>query len=397
MHVAFVCSNATHIHTFAPVIAKLSESGVHSTLLSLEEYYGGDLGAVAAAHGVRAVMVRRRSGPLVPNAFYARSVSAIWRDVLVARRDVAAVLDEISPAAVVVGNDFGLMEKVTLRVARQRGARRVLVQDGRLTARRPREDEPTRRLLRLAKSVLSPALRLLGLPELAASEYGQGDVDVICVTSRDSQLLLRQRARKGTHVVLTGQPRYASATHGRGASPGTEDNLVTMFTTPFAVDRLSKESQHRQVRLAADLSERLSAARVTFLVKPHPREDAAAYRSAGLTTVDEMPAALLARSWVAIVGISTVIEEAALAGVPLIVPGRVVHGSRFDHQMPPADIYPWFESSAEACELLDGLRDPSAWQRLAERQRASVLGELVATVPPDLAAAAVAAQIVGRR
>jgi hypothetical protein len=147
------------------------------------------------------------------------------------------------------------------------------------------------------------------------------------------------------------------------------------------------------VQLAAELSERLASLDADLVVKPHPRESADAYRQAGVIAVDELPAALLARSWVAIVGISTVIEEAALAGVPVIVPGRVLHGDRFDHRLPPAGAFPRFESPEEAYHLLDDLRDPSRWRAVAEQQGSALLGDLTAT-RHDLAAAAIAAEIL---
>lgn len=380
--VLFLCSNATHVAMFAPVAAELRRRGVEAHFLGLDEYYGGGAGEAARTQNLAIQYLRRRNGALRPNKFYGRSVLAIWRDVLSARGPVMQQLRHIGADVVVVGNDFGLIEKLVLSGARSLGLRRVLLQDGRLSAARPGEATLNGRLLRLAKSIISPILATLGLSYLAASNYGEGDLSIICATATRSASLLELRARHGVRVAVTGQPRYDGLAQALAtpAEVRLAGRRVVMFTTPFEADRLGSRPQRAQETLAGEVAGIATELGGSFRLKTHPREDAtryAAFLCADAVVSTGRPADLLANAWVAVVGISTVIEEAARLRVPVIVPGQVVHGVRFQEQLPDAETYPRFETADDLRSILAQLSSADAWRAVIARQRQSVVGDAV--------------------
>ena len=95
---------------------------------------------------------------------------------------------------------------------------------------------------------------------------------------------------------------------------------------------------------------------VKLVVKPHPREDRAAYRAISDITIWDgaSPSELLARARAAIVGISTVVEEASLMGVPVLALGHSVHGERFATRLPDPKAYPRIESASALVEQISG-------------------------------------------
>jgi hypothetical protein len=395
MNIVFVCSNPTHVRTFAPVVAELARTGHRSRLLTLDRYYGGGTLAAAASRSLEAEALERPGGQL-ESPYYDRSVPAIWADVLSARRAAGAQLVALRPDRLAVGNDFGLMEKLLLARAGRSGVPRVLVQDGRLSRTRPRPSGPRGRLSRVARRGLSPVLRGVGLGYLAMSEYGEGPVDVICASGRAAAELLRARSGGRARVVVTGQPRfdgYRTVRPAVGTGHAAPRSIV-FFTTPFEADRLGVKPQEAQAGVVQSLIPIADALGATLVVKPHPRDEQDYRQLLGPTgTIDTRPAVEALRdAWVAVLGISTVVEEAGLAGIPVIVPGQVIHGHRFEAQLPPPDVYPRFESAADAAELLRGLLDAGRWEELGRRQQQDVVPDLPSG--GTSAAASVAAAIV---
>ena len=126
-----------------------------------------------------------------------------------------------------------------------------------------------------------------------------------------------------------------------------------------------------------EIARTLQSAEVPFSVKPHPREQAADYDSIeGLDarSADDSPSGTLVGAELALVGISTVIEEAVLARVPVAVLGRRVHGTAFDAHLPDADAFPRVESGEDVLRLVMSLRDGSIdREELLGGQRATIL------------------------
>ena len=369
----FLCSNRTHVETFGPVIGAYRAAGGHPLLATLDEFYGQGAEPLAMQRGLALLYRSHRQG----NAqFYGRSPLAIWKDVLAARHWVSQLLKRASARVVVVGNDSGLIEKLVLTTAGARGMKRVLVQDGRL-GEAPRTDNLLNRLLKAAKVGLSYPLAVAGLPYLAASEYGAGPVDLVCASGRNGQTRIGQLA-PSVPVLLTGQPRYDRLRElaDRGAeSHAACRAAVTVFTTPFAVDRLGTGPQRAQEAMVAGLSHALMARGIRLVLKPHPREVLDGYRRAApaleIWTGD--PAELLVQSFVAVIGISSVVEEAAILRCPVIVPGEFIHGGRFDAKLPPASVYPRFETTGEALALI---RQIESGELTAAPQSAAMMGEI---------------------
>jgi hypothetical protein len=375
-HVLLVCSNDTHVRMFAPVVTALARRKASTTMVTLDAFYGQGANRAADELGLAATTLQRPGGPLTGRHFYRRRTTAIWRDVLASKKGVDRILDEAGPDALVVGNDFGLIEKLFLERASRLPAKTILVQDGKLAAHRPRERSIESSLLRGAKRVFSPLLSAAGLRYLAASEYGEWGADTMCATGERGYQLLRARAGAGSEVITTGQPRYDAlgTLIPLAQSRAREGSVVTMLTTPFSMSGLGDEPQRRQDELVVQLEQELTATNRVLWVKPHPRESEERYRrlcrrpATRIQTGDA--GETLARSDAAVIGISTVIEEAGLLGCPVVVPGSLVHGSRFAEHLPDPATYPRFESAQEAVETLD--RVFNAQLPLAEQQSAQV-------------------------
>jgi len=388
--VILLCSTDAHAAMLAPVAQQLEALGWHATLVTLDRYYSQ--GATAAAQSqwgdVRELVAPDGVGT---RGFYRRSAPRIWRDVIRARAPVRRQLSELNPRVVVVGNDRGLIEKLVLANARALGARTILVQDGHLGPRPTPDLELKRRIRRRSRGIMSWFLRRIGGLTFAATTYGTWGCDRVCASGQEGAMAFRSRGVPAARIVITGQPRYDRlppvSRPGRG---------VICFTTPFATQNLGTKAQSNQRALVVEIARTLQSAEVPFSVKPHPREQAADYDSIeGLDTrsADDSPSQALQGAELALVGISTVVEEAVLARVPVGVLGRRVHGMAFDELLPDADAFPRVESGEDVLRLVMSLREGSIDREdLLNRETAAVL-ERVSQDPIRSAASRVASVV----
>jgi hypothetical protein len=370
--IAFVASNDTHVRMFAPVAERLRSQGHATTVFSLDAYYGQGAGAAAYAQGMQVVDIERPHGALPSGRFYRRGTIAIWLDVIRAKPAMRSALRAAPTGAVVVGNDRGLLEKLALIEARRAGSRSVLIQDGRL-APRPRSSNIVGWVKRGAKAIASAILRALGLAHLAASDYGEWGVDLICASGSASARLLAVRAGGRSRIMVTGQPRYDALNRFRAARPSRRWDAV-MITTPFEHSGLGRKYQDRQLTVAAGLAEWAERHGRRIAIKPHPRENAEAYRSAVgegyvVSTSSDL---LLGEAGMAVIGISTLVEESAIVGCPVVVPGAFIHGDDFDAVLPPKSVYPRCESLSDLVAWIERLRAPAKRVALLESQTAYV-------------------------
>lgn len=368
--VTLVASNDTHVRMFAPVVRVLEAGGSITTILSLDAYYGQRVAAEASAQDLEVQILERPRGEVAEGGFYHRPTVAVWADVIAARRIMRRAMQASRPDTVVVANDRGLLEKLALLEARRVGARTVLVQDGRM-APRPKPSTLRSRVRLRIKAGVSAVLRAVGLPFLAASEYGASGVDLICASGRASARLLGDRARGRSRVVVTGQPRYDAIAGPRPHEPRVD---AAMITTPFERAGLGRAYQDRQMAVAFALSQWAQRHGRRFVIRPHPREDPAPYREAfgEQFLASTASGELLAASNVAVIGMSTMIEEAAMLGCPVVVPGAMVHGRQFDALLPPEDVYPRCDSMDQLISWLERTRDPSERAHLLDGQVAHV-------------------------
>jgi hypothetical protein len=372
---------------FAPVARELRLRGAEPVAISLDPFYGQGAEDAARAHGLRSVSPRWE-GTAPAGGFYRRRPTAVWRDVLSARAPVEALLESLAPARLVVGNDFGLIEKLALASSRDLGVpRRVLVQDGRLGARRPLPASARAALRRPLQRALSPLLRAARRPSLAASEYAEGGAELICASGPAAAALLRRRAGRSTRIVITGQPRYDRLAGLRRPPSDGPLRVLGVFTTPFAQAGFGSALQEAQAEAVGSLSRALAAEGIGVVVKHHPRESPEIYAGLAPEVAGGDPAAVLERVDAAVIGASTVLEEAALAGCPVIVPGRLVHPRRWRRQLPDPALFPRFDSVDQARMLVSRLRSAAERRALSERQRAAVLADVEFGTPPRAAAA----------
>ncbi len=389
----FVTSTEIQVATFGPVNDELQKRGISAAFLCLDAYYGWCSANAWQTRGVRSrILPARREIPA--GSFYHRHALSVWRDVIAARRPVRLEFGHSHPSVVVLGNDRGLIEKLVVAEAHRRGIPVVLVQDGFIS------DEPAaeRRNIpySVAKRVASRIVLAAGYPYLASTTYGLGKSDVMCATGEDSRRLLVRLGVPASRVVVTGQPRYDVLL---GREPARGQNVI-FFSTPFVSAGLGNTAYEQQTTLVSALGKALQAADRRFVLKPHPREDARAL-SAGLSDArvaiaDGPVLEILQQASVAIVGISSVLEEAVLMGVPVIVPGRVIYGDRFEKSLPPASAFPRFESAADGVRLLERLDDRGYRTELIERQARALYDRVMfgPNTASALVADVIAAQIV---
>lgn len=381
---------------FAPVAQALHARDAATVVISMDPFYQHGATQVARKYGVDVVEPEPPAGWKAPRSFYRRPAIRIWVDVLRARGAIDGVLAAVQPNRLVVGNDYALLEKVALALSLRRSvARRVLVQDGRISRARPRANTMAGRLTRLARRLGSPVLRRIGLPYLAASEYGEGGADVICAAGPRSADLLSRRSRGKATVVITGQPRYdhlQSLIRERGEGP---IRTVAIFTTPYEAAGLGAEPQRRQNEMVARLRAALEARGIRVIVKPHPREGSQRYRQlVGDANVREGSASnVLTEADLAIIGISSLAEEAAILGCPVLTPGRFLHGDRFDDVLPDDAAYPRIDTPAELERAIIDLEDFQRRLELVRAQQAST-GENVSFLAERPAAVRVADAIL---
>lgn len=396
MNVLFVCSNDTHVKTFEPVARVLSGTGATVTLLSLDPLYRQAATPAALSAGLRSYEPTVASARSPHQRFYGRPVPAVWRDVLRARHPIRELLAELSPNVVVVGNDFGLVEKLVMHTSRSEGVRKlVLIQDGRLTPQRAPRPGLKGSVRSLARTVGSALLRLSPWGYLAASEYGQGGADVICAVGRASAELLRNRSQGRSRVLITGQPRYDRLAALMRFSVSGELRKVAVFTSPFEVAGLGTVLQRRQDEMIRSLRTGLEVEGISLLIKPHPREDADIYiRQFGrrsVTTKD--PAGVLSDADLAIIGMSTLVEEAAIIGCPVVVPGMFLYGPSAAHLLPDRTVFERVDNESSLLGRVLYYRDPLRRQEALERQRLGIR-DVVSFDPRETAATKVAAAIL---
>lgn len=368
--VVIVCSNAIHASMFVPVAQNLDAHQVSVSFLTLDQYYHG--GAADRLSGLLPHDVTdlpRLTGAL-EGSFYARSTLSVWRDVMAVRDWTRRYIADRAPKVVVVGNDHGLLEKLVLTVAVAYGAATVLVQDGVLGEQsRPAPDGMRQSAVRMARRALSPSLRRAGYPFLAASDYGQSGATIVCASGDAGRRYFLSIGVAEEVVVVTGQPRYDGLRLVRqvGITPDHSVDVV-YFSTPFALQGLGSQPQLLQEALIPQLSGALSLTGRRLTVRRHPQEMPLSDRAG--------PAEILRNARVAIIGISSVLEEAVLARVPVIVPGAIVHGSRFEPFLPPRDAFPRFESANEANDLIQKLDDPVYLRQVLSAQAQHMSREL---------------------
>jgi hypothetical protein len=376
--IVFVCSSGTHVRMFAPVARVLEAAGRICRFASLDDFYQQGVNQAGLSLGIEPVLLPGPGMTLKGERFYERGTVAVWRDIIGTRKLLAQALDELTASTLVFGNDSGLVEKSLIDVARQRSIPTVLVQDGRLAWQRPAPTTLRGGALSGWKRLLSPILDRAGYSYLAASRYGEGRTTLALASGAAGARILQARAVGETRVVITGQPRYD------GLIALVEDrseprNQIVMFTSPFVQTGLGAARQSAQEKFAQETGRALRAVGIAFLVKPHPLENADRYRSLlgvdGVTTED--PAGVMKASSVALIGISTLVEKAAILHRPVLVPGRVLHDRSFEPSLPDEHAYPRVENAADIFVWLGRLTEPEARAELLERQSAAMREEIL--------------------
>lgn len=368
--VLFVCSNDTHVRTFSPVVELLRARGSRISIVSLDNYYSQGATAQARGCGLVADHVGRGVAIARTSSFYRRSPMRIVSDVIRLRPVIRAFLRAHPIDVVVVGNDRGIIERAWLTEAHNGGCKTVLIQDGLLSRRSSRAGMRGVFTYRL-KRAIGMLMALVGASAYGPALYGASGATYICASGPESAELLLERATSRSRVVVTGQPRYDGLIPGDFRTTPLFKRLV-VFTTPFAHAGLGEEAQRLQLEMVEGLCRRAVESGWSVLVKPHPRENADCYRALlgpECVTADS-PSLLLRAAMAAVVGISTVVEEAAILGCPVIVPGSP-RNPAIESLLPEASVYPRFANVDDVQTYLSLLADDRDWRsELVARQRA---------------------------
>ena len=340
----FVLSNDIHARMFGPVAREMRTLGWRSVALPLDAWYGQDAATAASAQQLELVEPETM-GARPDGGFYGRPAPFVIRDAVRARKPLRRAIRTTRPDVVIVGNDRGLIEKAALAAARRAGAATVLVQDGAIGERSADEPDRIRRLWRRARMAVSGVLTQVGLGTYAATAYGLGGCDLVCVSGPEGRAAMLARGVPAGRLVEVGQPRYDEI----GAIEPSSGHGVVWFTTPFAAQNLGTERQARQHGFVLEATTACRHAGIPFSVRPHPREAPAPYAevvAAGATLrTDSTAAQVLATAEAAVVGISSVVDEAAILGVPVMVPAGPLADAGLEALLPPAVAYPRIASA----------------------------------------------------
>jgi hypothetical protein len=363
----FVLSNDLHAKMFATVAAELDAMDWRSVGLPLDAWYDQAAATTASSLGLEVfVPDLTRTPPRIP--FYDRPAPLIVLDAVHARGPIRRAITALDPSVVVVGNDRGLLEKAALEEARRFGARTVLVQDGTIGVRATQERTIRRRLWRAARRSLSILAGRLGLRSFVATEYGSWGCDRICVSGPAACRVFVERGVPEGRIIETGQPRYDGIIGSSVAGPSG----IVWFTSPFAAQNLGSERQTAQVELVADVAAACASAGIPFAIRPHPREELHQYDRALNAGADARvggdAAAVLAGAEAAMMSISTVVDEAAILGVPVMIPGGPMADPALDDLLPPTGRYPRVSSGADVVRLVTTWR-ANREERVAVLQR----------------------------
>jgi len=346
MRIGFVCSTNTQVEMFIPVmnaIANIEDLKEADFLwITLDSYYKWNAEKTLQDIGIEYISLK---GDIAEKRFVDLSLPVMyWHLFANIRPQIHDVLVWRRPNVLLFGNDRGLIEKLFIKIAKERKIGTILLQDGLLWLNEVRTLNPRRRankslrnLLRdCAKEILSRILKALGAFHLAPSYIGQGGCDLIAVMGEASKRVLEARGVEPEHIVVVGQPRYDGALRLLETPDMLRKRLhlpsgrlvVSVFTSAFFSILRDESAQRQQEEFTKHLIcyiEQNCSQQVYVLIKPHPREPFERYARIiggrmcgrvvhGLNSLDVM-----AVSDVIVTVPSTIIAEAILLGKPLIV------------------------------------------------------------------------------
>lgn len=409
MKFAFLCTTRPQAEMFLRVGTELERRGHQSALwVTADEFVTWSVEPFLVANAVEPVTLRSRNGKI---SFVDLPLHEMWWCVL--RQlvpQLEALLAERRPDIVFVGNDRGLIEKQTLRIARSLGAKSILIQDGllwrhevRSYAARAAGRAGFRALARSgAKDWVARVTRAAGRPDLGPSYMGQGGCDRICVMGESTKKVLGDRGVDPAVIVVTGQPRYdgafltpldAARLKSRLGVP-PEHAVVSFFGATSDPDVRDSNRMHPP-EIAAKLARialGIRARPVSVILKPHPRESAEPYlrvaESVGsaITVCEERSIDLVQISDISVSFVCTTIAETVLCGSVPVVLSMGFAGSVADSLGVPGGALMEF---ADPSKMLEWVERALMMGEARESERGDAVRQLVHQ-PPAGAAAAVA-------
>ena len=272
-----------------------------------------DMSVAAATH-----LAAGAAYPVEERAFALNGLRRV-REVSHRAAVAAAVLDDLHPDVLVVGNDMAPVERALIRTARSRDLPVVLLQDGLFPAWR---DAWRRRI--------GGVIVGTGHPELAPTVYGIGDWTHVGVLGaawvrplargRDPQTLVARAVGNCVFAATIEQVRPRDATQWRAEIALPDRPTAVFFTTDLlrGLGAISRTRHLRQARVIRDVAGSLTRLGWTVRVRLHPAErpdDYAGLVDPGLILDRDVPlAAAIGAADVGLVSGSAVSLMLAAAG-----------------------------------------------------------------------------------
>jgi hypothetical protein len=372
--VLFILNGINHARTFKPVIAELaSRSGVNVKVIFFFDRksfpdMNGDYPLIDwLQEGLdkNYIPLREKYNNL---PYYKRL--GIIRSI---RKQAKKLMSLASgPVTLVVGSDFGYIEKIYMGEVHRSSGRVVLYQDGFLTRFSPHFDlMGDYSISNLAKvtlrNFLSQVTRWLGHNYLVVSKYGKGGADTVVVWGEHFRRVLLDRGivparirttgRLGIHTII---PWIELRHHILQAEDGI---VVTYFTTKYIKDK-ENISQMQDIQELIQLVRAILPA-ASIILKIHPTlETVAEYAHFKdryerlIICQKEVAMSVAAMSEVVFGGLSTTIFE-SMAVNPhsyMLLLNTPPNLSRFILKDIPAEM-PVLQSVDAICNVLDQFRN----------------------------------------
>lgn len=302
LNVLFVCSNENQSIIFLHVAKFLRDQGICVTFLSLDHYYNQH----ASKHP------RQEDFPLYE--LKSSLCSGNWYELpwsrrepiaFEARRELQALLVDIQPRCIVVGNDIGMLEQLVIRLATESSINTALVQDGLLeTAPALNQDGP------------NPIL------------MGDGGCELLCLWGSHIAKRMRERGIGG-RIALTGNPRYDSLckTQTTRYRPQTRRSHPIVILAGSCYAKYGQRTPQQELAIYDRILQiLLSRNDIIVLFKLHPYQDPNLYQSWNTSFRDRVKVIsggdsldLLQAADLLITIESTVALEAMLLDVPAVM------------------------------------------------------------------------------
>jgi hypothetical protein len=276
--VMFVCSNQNHAHMFTAVAHVLMLGGGASPMfVALDAYYHHEAAPALQQDSWSGVTVLARPSGAVDTPWTGWPF-AFFRLAREGRRAAVTLLEQRQPAAVVLGNDLGIIERTFIGEGRRLGIPSLLVQDGVVAL-----GETCATAAKGPTRLLQDVLTVLGVHPSSPKCYGQNGANRIAVMGPAVARWLVSQGVPSGRIAVTGQPCYdrlfelregLTQPESREALGLPAEQRIVLFSSqPYLRYRLCDEATARCIWQTVIEGVRGLGAGHRLVAKLHPAED----------------------------------------------------------------------------------------------------------------------------